>query len=288
MDYAPDQKSIAALKALALLLFLAPALHAAEGREFAWDENWPRFRTSEYVVTGAAAAGALADFFLVPPPKSAAWKGDILFDKDARDALLIRSAAGRDRANTVSDVLAYSLLGYSMLDGPVTAGWAGGNKDTAIQLALINAETLAVTEAVNLGISNVIPRNRPEGAACNPNTQYDPQCTRSFWSGHTSDSFAAASLVCAEHGALGLYGGKADGITCGTMLAAASAVGVLRIAADDHHASDVIVGAAIGAAAGYLMPNLLHFQFKKSRNRLGYLIPAVGPHGGGLAYVQAW
>lgn len=274
--------------ALALLLCLAPALQAAEGRKVAWDESWPRFRTSEYVITGLALAGSAANFYLVPPPKSPLWKGDIWFDKAARNTLLIRSQAAQDQAKLLSDLLSYPLIGYAMLDGPITAGWVGGNKDAAIQLSLINAETFAVTEVLNLTVSNLLPRRRPEGATCDPSTKYDPYCVKSFWSGHAANVFAAASLVCAEHGALDLYGGKADAVACGTALAAASAVGVLRIAANNHHASDVIVGAAVGAATGYLMPNLLHFKFGRSRNQLGYLIPNVGPNGGGLTYVKAW
>ena len=267
---------------------LAPTLQAAEARRYAWDESWPRFRKSEYVITGLAAVGSAANFYLVPPPKSALWRGEILFDKGARNTLLIRSEAGRSRANDISDLISFPLIGYSMLDGPITAGWVGRNKDTAIQLALINAETFAVTEALNLTVSNLIPRRRPDGATCDPSTKYDPHCVKSFWSGHAANVFAAAALVCAEHGALDLYGGKADAAACGTSLAAASTVGVLRIAANDHHASDVIVGAAVGAATGYLMPNLLHFRFRKSPNRLGYIIPRVGPDGGGLTYVKAW
>src|SRR5208283_5923598 len=102
----------------------------------------------------------------------------------------------------------------------------------------------------------------------NPNSKYDPNCVKSFWSGHTSDAFASASLVCAEHEAVGLYGSTADAITCGASLMIAGTVGYLRIAANDHHASDVIAGAAVGIATGYFMPNFLHFHFKKSDNRL--------------------
>ncbi|MDD5301786.1 MAG: phosphatase PAP2 family protein [Elusimicrobia bacterium] len=274
--------------ALALLAILSPALRAAEVPRYAWDESWPKFRASEYAVTGAALAGAAANFYLVPAPQSPVWRGPILFDKPARNALLIGSAAGRDRAKSLSDLLSYPLIGYAMLDGPITAGWAGGNKDTAIQLALINAETFAVVEVLNLTVSNVLPRSRPEGAVCDPNTKYDPACVKSFWSGHAANVFAAASLVCAEHGALGLYGGgKADTIACAGALVVASAVGVSRITSNNHHASDVFVGAAVGAAAGYLMPKLLHFRPKKDHH-LGYLMPSVGPQGGGLTYVKTW
>jgi len=177
-----------------------------------------------------------------------------------------------------------------MLDGPVTAGWAASNKDAAIQLSLINAETFAVTEVLNLTISNVLPRNRPEGAACDPNTLYDPYCVKSFWSGHAANVFAAAALVCAEHESLGLYGGDgtADTVACVTSLTVASTVSVLRIATNNHYASDVTIGAAVGGATGYLMPRLLHFNSSKSSQERGYLIPHVEAHGGGLTYVKAW
>jgi membrane-associated phospholipid phosphatase len=273
---------------LPLFLILVPALYAADAEQkYAWDESWPRFRTSEYVVTGLSAVGAAANFYWVTPPQSPSWKGEILFDKSARNTLLIHSGAAHDGAINVSDLLTYSLVGYGMLDGPVTA-LVGKNKDTATQLALINAETFAVTEFLNLSVSNLMPRSRPEGDVCPLNSQYDPHCVKSFWSGHAANVFAAAALVCTEHGAVELYGGKADTAACATSLAAASAVGVLRIATNDHHASDVIVGAVIGAATGYLMPNLLHFKFKRRRRDLGYLIPSGGIHGGGLTYVKAW
>lgn len=272
----------------AVLLLLSPALHAAEGRRYAWREDWPKFRTSEYLVTGLATAGSAANFYWVPPPRSSSWRGPILFDTRGGNALAFRSEADLKRAKKLSNILAYPLIGYSMLDGPITTGWAGGNTETAIQLSLINMETFAVTEVLNLTVSNLVPRRRPEGASCDPTSKYDPHCVKSFWSGHAANVFAAASLVCVEHGALDLYGGNADAAACAASLAIASGVGVLRIAANDHHASDVIVGAAVGAATGYLMPKLLHFRSKKSGDRLGYWIPHAEPGRMGLSYVRTW
>lgn len=273
---------------LALLCLLAPPLRAAEPSRFAWREGWPKFRTSEYVLTGVSLAGAAANFYLVPPPRSAAWRGQVLFDEAARNTLMLRSQEAGDRSDAVSDLIALPLIGYSMLDGPVTAGWAGRNGETAVQLALINAQTFAVNEVLNLTISNALPRKRPEGAVCDPKSKYDPHCVKSFWSGHAANVFAAASLVCAQHGALELYGGMADGAACGTAVFAATAVGALRIAGNDHHASDVLVGAAVGAATGYLMPNRLHFRHKGGPSGGGAFVPSVLPGGAGLAYVTRW
>jgi membrane-associated phospholipid phosphatase len=276
------------MKLALLLLCLAPALRAEEApAKFAWHEDWPRFRTSEYVVTGLALAGAAANFYLIPAPKTPAWRGPIFFDEKARSKLLIPSEAGRDNMKAAADYLAAPLMLYAMLDGPLRT-WAGGNRDTAIQLTLINAETFAVMEFLNLSISNALPRTRPKDAVCEPGSKYDPHCVKSFWSGHTANVFVAASLVCAEHRALDLYGGgKADKAACAAGLAVASVVGVSRIASNNHHASDVIVGAAMGAAVGYWMPNLLHFRSKKA-SKLGWLIPNAGPQGGGLTYVKTW
>jgi membrane-associated phospholipid phosphatase len=193
-----------------------------------------------------------------------------------------------DQADVVSDLLAFPLIGYSMLDGPVTAGWAGRNGETAVQLALINAQTFAVTEFLNLSISNALPRSRPEGAVCDPKSKYDPHCVKSFWSGHAANVFAAASLVCAEHTALDLYGGRADTGACATALFAATSVGALRIAGNDHHASDIVVGAVVGGLTGYLMPNLLHFRHGRAQYGGGTFMPTVGPAGAGLAFLKRW
>lgn len=279
--------------AFAVLLVLASAARAAEPpavdprARFEWGER-PRFRSWEYALTGAALLGSAANFYIVPPPQNAVWRGQILFDQRARNSMLI-PISHRDAVKVVADALTGPLVLYAMLDGPVTARWAGRNRDTAIQLALINAETFAVIEVMNLTVSNLIPRDRPQGAVCDPASKYDPQCVKSFWSGHTANVFTAAALVCAEHRAMGLYGGgNADKAACAGSLAVASLVGASRIGTNNHHASDVVFGAVVGSAVGYLLPNYLHFQFKKSGPDLGYLIPNVNPRGGGLTYVKAW
>lgn len=273
----------------AALLLSAAAASAAEPtrRSPLWDESWPRFGRANYALTGTAAAAAFANFYWIPAPKSAVWKGPILFDRQMRNALLIGPEEGRRRARTLADALVAPLMGYALLDGPVAAGFGAGDSDAALQLALINAETFAVVNALNFTITNALPRSRPEGAVCDPESRYDANCVKSFWSGHTANAFASASLVCAEHEAIPLYGGKADAAACGAALSIAAAVGVSRITSNNHHASDVLVGAAVGGAVGYWMPRLLHFRTKKE-SKHGRLMPSVSPAGGALTYVLAW
>jgi|CXWL01.1.fsa_nt_gi membrane-associated phospholipid phosphatase len=273
--------------ALALLLLLSAAASAEEERKFLWDDR-PKFRRSEAVVTVLALGAAAGNFYLVRPPVTPVWRGPILFDQPARNAMLIGSQKSRDQVKVLADILVIPLMGYAMLDGPITARWKGRNKETALQLALINAETFAVVEALNLTIANTLPRSRPAGEKCDPESKYDTNCVKSFWSGHAANAFTSASLVCAEHGAFDLYGGKADAVACGGALFIAAVGSASRITSNNHHASDVIVGAMVGGVAGYLMPNLLHFKARKAANKLGWLIPSVSPNGGGLAYVKTW
>jgi hypothetical protein len=51
-----------------------------------------------------------------------------------------------------------------------------------------------------------------------------------------------------------------DAAACATGLALATAVGVLRIAADRHYATDVLLGAGVGLLSGWLLPWLLHYD----------------------------
>jgi membrane-associated phospholipid phosphatase len=111
---------------------------------------------------------------------------------------------------------------------------------------------------------DVTGRARPSYADCKAGTSVDPLCNAgayaSFPSGHTSAAMTGAGLICAHHGALPLYGGAWDVAACAEGLTVATTVGVLRIMADRHYASDVLTGGAIGFFSGYGLPMLLHYR----------------------------
>jgi membrane-associated phospholipid phosphatase len=44
------------------------------------------------------------------------------------------------------------------------------------------------------------------------------------------------------------------------MMSVATATALLRIVADKHYLSDVVVGAAVGTASGLLLPLVLHYR----------------------------
>src|SRR5581483_5951479 len=158
------------------------------------------------------------------------------------------------------------------------------------ELALTDAEAFSVTQALVAVSKRVFDRQRPEAqeASCDA-TNASPNaaaCARddrnaSFWSGHSAHAFTAAALVCTEHAELAIYGAPWDAFACAASLTMATGVGAMRIVADRHWASDVIVGAAIGSLSGWLVPTLLRFRSVRARDVS--IVPTLAPVERGLA-----
>lgn len=98
-----------------------------------------------------------------------------------------------------------------------------------------------------------------------PETRPDLSDRRSFPSGHTSASFAAAATM------QNRYGWK---VGVPAQLVAAF-VGLARVEAKKHHWYDVVVGAGIGEAAGFLVTS--------KRTSGVRVLPWGDTHGGGAA-----
>jgi len=99
------------------------------------------------------------------------------------------------------------------------------------------------------------PSGSPHAGGC-----LDSRPNASFYSGHGTVTGTSAGLLCAQHHALPLYGGPWDTLVCLEGIALMTATGLLRIASDNHWASDVVVGSLIGFATGFTLPYLLHFR----------------------------
>ena len=237
-----------------------------ESGELRWQEHWPRFHWAEYTTTSVLIGGTvLAGIFA--PKNVVHWREGNGFDDGLRGGLRLDPAQQGGGA-IASDVL----MGASMIYPYVDAGiaWLGhGSPDVAWQMAMINTESLALSMAITTGIKVAAGRQRPNARECEETGRADdPECTggdyaSSFFSGHAAMAFTGAGLTCAHHTNLKLYGGgAADWMSCVTALGAATATGVLRINADRHYATDVIVGGLVGSVSGYLLPNLLHYRFK--------------------------
>lgn len=138
-------------------------------------------------------------------------------------ALAVAQPAAADDWATASDIgrgalVAWS-LGVPLLDG---------DTDGALQAA----GAIGAAGLVTWGMKETFPELRPDGSD-----------NKSFPSGHTSVSFAAASSILNRRG-------PEEGVPA---LLLASFVGVARVEADKHHWHDVLVGAALGTASGLLL-----------------------------------
>lgn len=243
-----------------------------------WQPGMRRFETGDWISTGAAVA-TLIGLTILGPNEDNATRGGILFDEEGRDFLRAPSEPGRRVAREISDVLLITTVSYPFLvDSLLVAAWLRDSPDVAIQLALINAQTLMITAGLQT-ISNIVSsRERPFGRTCGGELSEDSRMCdsqnrfRSFFSGHTSQAFAAAANSCMNHAYLPLYGeGAEKWIPCVLGMGMATATGMLRIVGDQHYATDVLTGAVVGSLSGFLIPWLLHY-------RGGGLEETEGPH----------
>jgi membrane-associated phospholipid phosphatase len=152
--------------------------------------------------------------------------------------------------------------------------WAApqGNRQVAEDL-LVVTEAASTTMLLTLVSKVATVRLRPLALAeSGPSPPYN---IMSFWSGHTSFTFAVAAASTQVARLRGRSGWKWLGVATFT---AAALTGYLRIAADQHWLTDVVTGAAVGTAVGLAMPVLVMRPAEGKR-------PAVtlAPAPGGLA-----
>jgi membrane-associated phospholipid phosphatase len=232
-----------------------------------WDERWHRFRPIEYATTAVTGAGALYFLAVAKPSDHPKWDGPILFDEPVRDTIRLRTTQGLTTWTNVGDVLSLTVISQVVVLDGIVLPLAARNPDLAFQLTLINTQVFAASGLVLAGLYTTTGRARPSYRECLAQRSNDPTCGRGsftdFPSGHAGTAFAAAGLACATHRHVPLYGGGAwDVAACVEALLLATGSSTIRLMADRHWASDVIVGGGIGFLLGYGLPTLLHFGFR--------------------------
>lgn len=266
--------------AAALAVFLASG--RATGDDSAWDPSWTCVAPWEYVATAAVVAGAAtARFAFEPPP--ARMRGGLLFDDGVRDALRVGSRAGREDASRWSDWLWYASMGLPLVvDSLLVTLAIEGEARVAWQLAWTQLEVISLAAFLATASEN-LGRERPMAQGCPDGADPDEVCgtgeeNRSLLSGHAVAGFAGAGLVCATHQNMALWGGgMADVAACAGFLGIASANAALRVASDNHWASDVLLSGGLGFAMGYFVPSLLRFGLGQGRrSRPLAVVPLFG------------
>ncbi|MCM2322389.1 MAG: phosphatase PAP2 family protein [Oligoflexia bacterium] len=244
----------------------------------------PRFGLSDGIFTGVMLSGSVLAQVAIPPIRTG-WRGGILFDEASRGVFRSETLSGRRGAARASDVgLVTMFLAPWALDAFWEAGVRREDWGLSAQVFLVGLEAYATGAAVLALTKNVASRERPYGRECAADPGYDRGCGRedryrSFFSGHTSVAFTGAGLLCGDRRYLGLRP-EGGALGCPIALGVAASIGALRMMADQHYASDVLVGAAVGWASGYLLPYYLHYRGRDAG--VVTLFPQVGPAGEAL------
>lgn len=243
------------------------------------------------VATGAfAVTWALSEFafkrFLAPP--ACRWCETNAFDDAARRAFVPDpSASSKDGigwADAASNVTCFGLTPLASVGVLALLGWKAGPADgwpTRFGVdALLVFEATFGAMVVNQLVKFSVGRARPFVSSIPVEqrglTSHPTDNDLSFYSGHSTFTFA---LVAASATVAQLRGYRHAWLiwAAGTPFAAATAL--LRMAADKHWASDVLIGTLSGLAFGIGVPWLFH------RRETGAAQLTIAPLPQGLALV---
>lgn len=265
---------------------------------------------------GGAASGltALASgltLFRSPSidPNRASWRGGVLVDESFR-SFMVASPEGQEVAAMISDItLLMSLANAGLIDALVTP-LVRGEEELGWHATFAHALALGVTLSVGEVVKRAAGRARPFERDCQQNPD-GPGCGegdsyQSFYSGHSGMAFTSAGFSCAMHLSRQLYDDSlADGMACGTSLALATTTAMMRVVADRHYLTDVVVGAALGFLVGYLVPLAIVPERRPAEPRdqrvhpddaevipppppglSAVLVPTIAPGGGGTSLAE--
>lgn len=151
----------------------------------------------------------------------------------------------------IGNHLGYGLLNVMYVGSAYVYGKSYNNKE-----AIDSSKHMAKASLFSLGITMALKKTINERRPGYPD---DPD---SFPSGHSSASFAFASVIAARHG--WYWGGSA--------YALASFISFSRINDDYHYLHDVIFGMTIGASYGWGT----YFNYKSKSNYTVSLLPTYG------------
>lgn len=213
-------------------------------------------------------------------PSECRWCEPNAFDDELRSLRWFHA----QRADLTSDVVSFGLA-------PVAAGglvWLAAARDgRASELSVdlpILAEALVASGLAGEAFRFSTARERPSVHALAPDEKQDTahpeENNLSFVSGHAATSFA---LAFASGTIATLRRRRLAPVVWATGLTLAAVTSYLRIASDEHYATDVLGGIAVGTTVGLAVP-LLHRSH--AGDRVGVTLAPLP--GGGAAIALLW
>lgn len=261
--------------------------------------RWPEFGIAQLGIAIGQGAMAVAG---VAIPGQRNWQGTNGFDDAFRNAVRAVDVKDSYIARDASDVGFVLLLNQRLIDSLFVTWWFHDKGSTALQMSLIDLQTISFTAGIQSLTAGLVGRERPYGRAkcveegpeqesgdCLGSNRY-----RSFFSGHSALAFTLAGATCAHHINLPIYGGgPVEAIPCIGNMLIATGVAMLRVVSDQHYLSDILVGSAVGTAAGFAIPYLFHYMHtadnpNAAMRALGITALSIGPQPTGLQMAGAF
>ena len=186
-----------------------------------------------------------------------------------------RSAIGRKEEENTGDLLLF--MSYAL---PLSFLAYEDTRNDFPELLLMYGEVLLVTGAINGIVKGIVQRTRPyvysDETPIEKRTAVEARV--SFYSGHTSVT-AAITFFTAS-----VFNTYITNSTAKILIWSAAALypavtGYLRVSSSNHFPTDVIVGYAVGAGIGFLIPELHKVQ-KENNLSIGAMMTG---NGGGLS-----
>lgn len=177
-------------------------------------------------------------------------------------------------ANVLVGVVPGALVALDVIDAGVTH-WRGWLTD-----AVVITEAVVWSGAVQDIVRRAVRRPRPYmyTPGLNPGAREGPEADFSFFSGHTSNTFAMATATAYTY-SLRHPHSKYKWLVWTLAMAGATTEPVLRTLSGEHFPTDCIVGALVGSSFGVLIPAL------HRRRGPFHVIPSasIGPQGSSVA-----
>lgn len=240
-------------------------------------ETEPPYRLAfDARIDGAVAGAGLATwiatetiFFKALAPAACRWCDRAADGTDTLNALdawgrgIRWSPSAQPIADVTSSVVAFAVLPAALLGLELFHTRRLHYSFIATDV-LIVAESAVLAQLVDQAVKFTVARQRPYAHFRPPDqapNPPDPNDNISFFSGHSTLAFAlTVGFGTVAH----LRGYPWAWLVWAIGLPIAAAVPILRMGADQHYLTDVLVGSAVGAAFGWGVPTLFHRRLSLS------------------------
>lgn len=221
-------------------------------------------RAALALVAAASASAISAHAGAQPRPR---WAGPLAIDRDASAVFRARDESVRRAADRVSWVIVGGLMAAPLAVDARATGERNASPLVVGEGLLSLAIPYASTALVGFAAKYLFARERPfatrEGLSrrCVRGDEAGCEWDRngSFPSMHSALGFAAAGALCV-HSMRAIGTPALDALTCASATFSATIAASLRMVADRHYVTDVIVGSLLGLTLASALTWTLHMQ----------------------------